>query len=737
MLVKVVVRGLGLLSLLGFAHAEGLPHAQAEARAALLSKVRVIDSGGIPGVVLCVSSNAFPVVGAKCGQSVQPVAAACFYGSGRVLAVGHPSFYSEEGTAKADTAVFIKNGIAWLGQNKLSVAVYKNNAIAKALTHIEGVSIREIPSLDMLSSFPVLAVYPDSLKPDQVEQVRTFITAGGGLLASGIGWGWQQASGGKSLASENLFNRLLGPAGLLINSDYADRTAADGYQVDVPVPAGVNADEALRLAAAGRVEDKVLLRQICQTLCAVKAVLPPQETDLSRAFDALMKSPSAAKRPSPEKPLKASDLTARLSLIDHQSAWRAKPFDTWPAHPSAATYPGLPPAGTPRVARTLTVNLDIPRWHSTGLYAIAGEPVTVELPPGAEKLGLKVRIGTTTCDNTRHDEWRRAPKVDLEVPLKTNSVTVSSPFGGLVYVVVPDKVNVASRTMKVTLRNACRAVWFKAGRDTLSAWHASLRDCPAPWAELESDKIILTIPTSVVRTVDDPSAVLAFWEKVADMDAKLTAIPAARRSAERFCADVQICAGWMHAGYPIMIPEVTAKDLVDLDMLKKKGDWGFFHELGHNHQNSDWTFNGTGEVTVNFFTLYNMEHVCGIPPQKTRMGAESIQKTVREWVAKGKTHDDWCRNPFLALVTFVRLQQVFGWSAFEKLFAEYRGLPQEDRPKNDAEKRGQWASRLSRITGKNIASVFDAWNIPLTEDVRQACAKYPKPDDPRLFADVL
>ena len=734
---KGVLFSLGVMSLLGWANAEGLPKSQAKARDALLRNVHVINSGGVPGVVLCVGSNAFPVVGAKCGQSVQPVAAACFYGSGRVLAVGHPSFYTEESAAKADTAVFIKNGIAWLGQDKLSVAVYKNAAAAKALGRIEGVSLREIPSLDALSAFPVLAVNPDSLRSNEVERVRDFITAGGGLLASGIGWGWQQVSGGKSLASENLFNRLLGPAGLLINSDYADRTAKDGYQADFPLPAGVNADEAVRLAATGNLSDKALLRQINHTLCAAKSVMPPQETDLSRALDALMNSPDASKLPSPDKPLKASDITARLTLIDHQSAWRAKPLDPWPAHPSAATYPGLPPAGTPRGVRTLTVNLDTPRWHSTGLYATAGDPVTVELPPGAEKLGLKLRIGTTTCDNTSHDEWRRAPKVDLELPLITNNVTVSSPFGGLVYVVVPDKVDVAERTVRVTLRNACRAAWFKQGRDTLTSWRTSIRDCAAPWAELESDKIILTVPSGVIRTLEDPSALLAFWEMISDQDARLTAIPPARRSAERFCADAQLCAGWMHAGYPIMIPNVTAKELVDLDTLKKKGDWGFFHELGHNHQNGDWTFNGTGEVTVNFFTLYNMEHACGIPPRKTRMGEERIQKTVREWVAKGKTHDDWCRDPFLALETFVRLQQVFGWNAFEKLFAEYRALPKEDRPQNDAEKRDQWASRLSRITGKNIAAVFDAWNIPLTEEARQACAKYPKTDDPRLFESVL
>jgi hypothetical protein len=192
----------------------------------------------------------------------------------------------------------------------------------------------------------------------------------------------------------------------------------------------------------------------------------------------------------------------------------------------------------------------------------------------------------------------------------------------------------------------------------------------------------------------------------------------------------------MHAGYPIMIPVQTAKEIVDLPKLKAKGDWGFFHELGHNHQNGDWTFSGTGEVTVNFFTLYNLEHLCGIPPRKTRMGEPGIQKQVRKWVAGGKRHEEWCKEPFLALETFVRLQQAYGWKTFETLFAEYRTLTQEQRPKSDAEERDQWATRLSRITGENIASVFDAWAIPISDEARQACAKYPRPTTAGLFADL-
>jgi len=713
----------------------------AQWREELLKGVAAIDSGGLPGVVLCGGTAAFPVVGAACNKSTLPVVSAAAYGRGRVLAFGHPSFCSAEGLAKADTATFMENALRWLGQGRTSVAVYKNADFAKALRARGKFDVTEIPSLDVLSPvFAVLAADPDNVPAADIERVRTFVTSGGGLLASGIGWGWQQVSGGKSLATENLFNRLLAPAGLLITGDFAGRTdKARGYLADGIFPDGVNVAEAAALAASGKTADPAVARQVSATLCAAESVLPPNsDAPFARAVSALLASPQADKLPSPKTPLKATDIPARLALLNRQNAWRARPLDPWPASPAAAVYPGLPPPNAPRGSRVLTMDLDVPRWHSTGLYAVAGEPVTVTLPPESENLGLRLRIGSTTCDNTRHDHWERAPKVDLEVPLKTAATTVSSPFGGLVYIVVPDHVDAPPHTtLKVTIANACRAAWFKVGRDTPDAWRRTIRSAPAPWTELESDTIILTVPADVARTLDDPSPLLQFWKRVADLDAKLTAVPTERRSAERFVADVQLCAGWMHAGYPIMIPVSTTKDLVDLDLLRTKGDWGFFHELGHNHQNGDWTFAGTGEVTVNFFTLYDLEHICGIPPRKTRMGEEKIQKQVRKWVAADKSHETWCGEPFLALETFVRLQQTYGWSAFEKLFAEYRTLSKDQRPKNDDEKRDQWVTRLSRITGQNIAAVFDAWNIPISDDARQACAYYPRPADARLFQDVL
>jgi hypothetical protein len=80
---------------------------------------------------LCTGSNAFPLVGAACGQAVQRYRRQQVRAGARRRG-GDPSFYTE-GVAKADTAVFIRNAVRWLGAGQTDVAVYRDKAVACAL----------------------------------------------------------------------------------------------------------------------------------------------------------------------------------------------------------------------------------------------------------------------------------------------------------------------------------------------------------------------------------------------------------------------------------------------------------------------------------------------------------------------------------------------------------------------------------------------------------------------------
>ena len=174
------------------------------------------------------------------------------------------------------------------------------------------------------------------------------------------------------------------------------------------------------------------------------------------------------------------------------------------------------------------------------------------------------------------------------------------------------------------------------GQTSVIDWQKKIRGRPGPWAELACDKLILTLPSAAIRGLDDPEPAMRHWVRVLDADATLAGRPLQHRSPERIRADRQISVGYMHSGYPIMTHLDVATRFADVAKLKTiDGGWGLYHELGHNHQSADWTFPGTGEVTVNLFTMYTLETVCGISP------AEATGRALTADGATRRSPDIW------------------------------------------------------------------------------------------------
>ena len=55
--------------------------------------------------------------------------------------------------------------------------------------------------------------------------------------------------------------------------------------------------------------------------------------------------------------------------------------------------------------------------------------------------------------------------------------------------------NYGARSLAIT--NATAAPFFKAGTTSVAQWRSSIRALQAPWAELASDKIVITVPSKV------------------------------------------------------------------------------------------------------------------------------------------------------------------------------------------------------------------------------------------------
>jgi hypothetical protein len=471
--------------------------------------------------------------------------------------------------------------------------------------------------------------------------------------------------------------------------------------------------------------DDLPLAQASLVVTSALRELPPGDEVIMPRLRGLCEGHAAEAVPTHENPLTVAQPLARMALtLQLQELATASP-DEVEVHPAAEAFPGAVADDAERVTRSVEVDTAVRDWHGTGLYAAPGSVIEVTVPAEAIDAGLRVRIGAHKDRLWGKDKWRRCPEITTRVKISAETTRTACAFGGPVYIDVPRGCEAG--TVPVTIAGAVEAPLFVLGQTTDEQWRAMVASRPGPWAEIASDKLIITVATPVARELAEPTALMRFWNQVMDADADLSGRPRERDRPERFVADEQISAGYMHAGYPIMTHLDAAAFMINREgLLAGEHAWGLFHEMGHNHQSRYWTFNGTVEVTVNLFTLYVLDAVCGITPaEHGRMSPESCAKMMQDYLDHDRDFAYWKRKPFLALVMYVQLQEAFGWEAFRTVFAEYRDLAEDELPKTDDDERDQWLVRMSRTVGRDLGPFFEAWNVPTTSEARASLADLP------------
>ena len=585
---------------------------------------------------------------------------------------------------------------------------------------------------ESLGQVDVAAVVMGNQTPAEVETLSAFLRAGGGLVAASAGWAWSQyLYPDRDLVTEHPGNRLLASVGIQWSSDFLDPGFQGVFRVSGSPPPLTHAGAALEaleahLASNGTALTDPEVDQALDSLTRTAGCLPPGDTLLAPRLGELSSAVARAQPwPSEEQPVRERDALARLANTLFVLAHRNTPAEYVRAHPAAADFPGSVPASAPRITRTVAVDTRVPRWHSTGLYAAPGEVVTVTIPAAATD-GWHVRVGAHADGIWRRPEWTRMPEITRRFPVTEATTPVANAFGGLIYIEVPPDADLGR--IEVEIAGAVAAPLFVLGETDLAAWRDEIRHAPAPWAEIAGRNMIVTTDAREVRRLDDPAAVAETWDRILDLTADLAAWPEPRSSPERFVVDRQISIGYMHNGYPIMAHLDQAENLVDARHLRSEGNWGFFHEVGHNHQNDDWTFDGAVEVTVNLFTLYVYERLVGVPVtvRRWRGTHESRAELMALYDFEKPDFEFWKRRPYLALIMYAQMQEAFGWNAYRRVFATYLALPDAERPQSDAEKRDQWLVRFSREVGRNLGPFFEAWGVPTSQEARDSIADLPE-----------
>lgn len=699
--------------------------------AGLTDGVKTIAAPGTPGTLAVWSENAAILAVGQVDGIPAPIAVASTTGGetpARIVAFSHTGHLDPGSLKVGEHARLLEQAARWAANSRPDAAGRVALINCKLGEFFKGLGFEVVDLGGDWTGSPLkdrvdlLCIVGNALDDAQIAAISAYLNQGGGLLAAQTAWAWKVPPG-QSLR-DNPLNRFAADAGIAWTGSYAGKNKSDTFDAADAAAQLTNAANALAALARedGPALDTASARTAAHNAIAAARLLPAEDKLLRPRLDELRTRHLAELMPSEEKPLDSSRPLHRVLLAYHHVVLGESDPAALRTLAQVDGFPNYGAKSIMRRRRTIEINTAQPGWHSTGMYAPPGLTMRVDLPESARSLNLRVRIGCHTDELWHLDTWKRMPSISIERTVNEEKNALITPYGGMVYVVVPDGCE--PRNISVVVHGCYDAPSYKLGETKLEDWMGTIRNNIAPWAELATDKVILSVPSSAVRTHDDPQALMTMWDRILDAAADLAAMPRQRTRPERYVADVQISAGYMHAGYPIMTHLDAVEDMVDASRLAK-GSWGLFHELGHNHQSPDWTFDGTVEVTCNLFSLYICETVCGMAPSTGHPALENRDDTIGRYLARGAKFEEWKREPFTALIMYMQLREAFGWEAYKKVFAEYRALPDADRPKTDEAKRDQWMVRFSRAVGKDLGPFFTAWGVPTSQGARDSIAELP------------
>lgn len=701
----------------------------------------------VPGVLDLPGEQSFALLR---DASHRVVAAAGASKNNRVVAFSHGGFLKSEALpSQPAVASLVKNAVCWAGQSRQpKIAVEPGLKWLSSLLTESGLEVEMIPPGEVSRAradvYCLLA--QTNLADPAVDSLLAFAAEGGGLVTAATPWAFADRYPDFAHFPAN---RLTSAAGIRFRPDgYASGGAP--LKIGSPSLADIQGDDrpgaviaVERLgASAGKQEDpktRALLIEVMNTGLNLRGEsLDAFLTGLLQLNQAL--GPIVPTRENPIVPGANSLIDSVLSLEDELN--QQLPPGRMYAIPAAEDYPGATPEDATRISRDLTIDGNWKGWLSgrnaggwaakemrpTGLYAAPAEVITITAPPEIVGRGYEVVVGAYGGSLRNRDKWFRYPRLQTRVRIDQEQTDISNALGGLITLRVPRDARDGDLSFQI--KGAIQAPLYVHGKTDLEEWKKTIRDYPAPWAELASDRMIIALPASYIRELDNPDAVMTIWNDIIDTSAILVQVDRDKFRAERIVFDRQTSAGSMHSGYPVAAHTGRAAEkAVDAQLLKSEGDWGFFHEYGHNHQHDLWSLPGTGETTCNLWSVYLFEEYIGKHRDQTHRAIRPLDRKQRMngYFRGGREFSQWAM--WVALEPYLQVQEAFGWEPYQKVFAEYNNLPREDWPRSQQEKNDQWVLRLSRACGKNLAPFWSSWNLPLSESVSAQLQDLPAWED--------
>lgn len=142
-------------------------------------------------------------------------------------------------------------------------------------------------------------------------------------------------------------------------------------------------------------------------------------------------------------------------------------------------------------------------------------------------------------------------------------------------------------------------------------------------------------------------------------------------------------------------------------------------------------FEGTGEVTVNIFTLHAMDKICQLKPWIHTWLNDQMAST-KKYIEKGSNFKEWKEKPGVALFIYAQLIREYGWDNYKAIFRQYEKT--QPSLQSEQEKMDYWITIFSRQVGHNLIPLFKFWGFPVSASTINDLQSLPIP---QIFDELI
>ncbi|MBX7133045.1 MAG: M60 family metallopeptidase [Fimbriimonadaceae bacterium] len=431
------------------------------------------------------------------------------------------------------------------------------------------------------------------------------------------------------------------------------------------------------------------------------------------------------------------------NLVKYRSLLEGAPFKT------SAYFPGpVDAAPNPSQSYRVKINASQPAaWGSpvmfdedparrpTGCYLAPGSFATVTVPKELVGKGFSIRVGAHSWDLKNKPVIKRLDRVSLVFPIETAATLIANPLGGGIYIEVPPMASAG--LVDVSIKNVVRSPFFSSrefDKTSLAKWRDTERKHPGPWADFESDRFMMQVPTKWIYAFDDPATLMKDWDKALNVVSALFGYPEVRpKSVLYLQVDVVLRGSAFFPGYPqsnfLYSPHAPEKGLSDHWLLKGPQSNGatIFHELGHAQLFTK--FRGETEAAVNLPYVAVLNKAFGVDldlafGRSFDNAAISLDQAAIMWMVTqnfrdGKPMDisnseqNEVRYQHRGYAKYVEVAKLFGWETLEKFWRSFqldymKGERLKDRNADPTDSR---IFRLSKQAGVDLTPLIHFWGV--------------------------